>query len=964
MPIPASLNTILENLARQLPAGTNDPTYQNIVLAIDSSPSLASALDAAATKQTLTGINVSSKDGISESGGVINLNSGSVASLNSGIQAGAGTPAYEGALNTYVDLLGHELSHAMDAANVKSDQDSAIKNSQLAPGASVQQTDSFLNQYANIGLQDEGLAHINGWNDVVDRNAHSANPVGLQTLIANNPYGRYLFNQQADGTYVPKPGIIVDSDTYLIDPTDANKSAVASNIKLEHPSTLEPGGGTYADQNYAAAINIAAQLEGGTIDVSYSALGLTIVPGGTALTSLQVGLGLAAYPYPTQITVHDTDDNSLSTFTPSGENGGSVLFGYTLVNADGSRQNELYDYASNGHQYYQISTTIDAQGNATTYAYLSDGTISISNVEVDVLDGATGTVIGNNDTLSLTDSTNTEVSVSGTNDTIKSKGNSIHLLDDNTSVIVDGASNSIYFEGNHQSLTLISGANTIKADSNLVAEDVSGPKAASVTVTAGDKEEFSFHGGVSVNYQSGSNNKLSISDTSFAMINVGDHSDVTIGDNMFAYITHMSNGTLTLKEGDTFNLAGSGNTIQSGNLGANSGTSFIQGDNNTYHGGTGSLSVMGSNGSFWMADGASISMFGAAQGNVINLSKGTIYATSSATSGLIATINGSNNLHVYVRAGTYNVTGDGNAINMQADGGTLNLQGSSNTVDGFSNNGVVNLLSGDDNVIGVGGSQINVTMDTRAEFSGENQTISVTSGNFILSGSSGTFSGTGAVSLTVSGQFDTITESANSIFDIVGDNNKLTSSYQSVITVSGGSNEIHAADQSTINVTGNMDTVYANNATINVGDGVTLTIFGSNNHVVGGSNDRITVTGTNVAVTASNSYVAFIGNNAGDTVTGPGDFGGNWSAPDPDLPPGDTGGYTPPPQPAPQSLRADSLEAGVQSAATPASTAPLQPDLSALIHAMSSFGAEPHSENGLAVPPQSHGDHLQLAAAA
>lgn len=312
-------------------------------------------------------------------------------------------------------------------------------------------------------------------------------------------------------------------------------------------------------------------------------------------------------------------------------------------------------------------------------------------------------------------------------------------------------------------------------------------------------------------------------------------------------------------------------------------------------------------------------------GGATGPSAGTLYfESSSATAN--AVVNGSNMGEVYVSDGTYAINGDGNAISIIGDSNetVLNISGSSNSVDGGFE--TINLLSGSDNTITAGSCAISIaTAVNSATIAGGNNVVTTTAGNFTISDDYNTLTGTGASTLTISGNSNIVTESAGSNF-----------------AISGELNSINAGNGSTFNITGGYTTLNVSNAKITLADGLSLTVVGSNNQITGGSNDSINVTGTSDTVTATNSSVVFVGNNSGDTVTGPGDTGNNWSAPDPDLPPGQNGGYTPPQTASAMTLvsllhSGASADGGASIPATHGLSA--APELQRLIHGMAIFGA-------------------------
>jgi hypothetical protein len=980
-----ALQTILNNFASSFADGASDPIYQNLVQAINASQSLLDDLNTAASHSSLTGITYNQDGGTKFDAGNIVMNASELAPFLTDLQSAPGSGTYQAGLEGFVDVVGHEVAHANYASSLNDAQQQLLNNSGLSSGSSAIQVDNFLNQYAQQNFTDEGQANIRAWNDVVSENANSATPVGLQDLIARNYFKDVLFVKQSDGTYAPRPGITFSEDGFSIDLSSAQ--AAGNYVKLMSPSGVDQSNTDYASFYYSGAMEAAGLVTGGSLNVSYLSLGLTINSDGSSRTSLEIGEALASHHYGQQLTIHDADDDTYTTMAPSQENGGTTLMSYVEpVGADGSRSTFLADMGYDGKTYYQISSSTDASGVTSTIAVLSSGLVNLSHAGVTVDSGASGQIVGDADSIKLTDNSGTVLRVSGQSDFISSNGNEIHVLGDGSSVSVNGASNNISLESSNQTLALVSGNNKVKILSNLSAESITGPAASSASVTAGDGDEVTFNGGVQGDFTGGANTKLNVSDASFMQISVGESSAVNIGDNVYAYIGQMSKGTLSLGNGDTFNVTGSGNTITAGDLGASMGASAIFGNQNIFTGKLGTLVIYNGQGNtVTMADGASVSISGASENNTINLSKGSFYASGTDASALGATINGSNNTNSYVYTGIYNLNGDGNAVNLQSASTVLNVRGSSNSLSGTY--GTINLLSGDNTTIGTFGCTVDATAVNSAAFTGTSETITATDGVFSISGTSNTFTATGATTLTVSnnyntineaakstltvnGGFNTINDSAGSSFSITGESNSVSETLGTSMTITGSDNTVHTGDQSTLHVSGISNKIYASNSIIYVADGSTLSIFGSNDQVIGGPNDSIYVTGTNVAVTASNSWIGFTGNNAGDTVVGPGDTGSNWSAPDPDLPPGNNGGYTPPQTSA--SLRALSVSARtgtrVDAQEKDLPVAPERasaPDVQALIHALSAFGGSPAGGDGvLVISPSAEAGHMHLAVAA
>ena len=253
------------------------------------------------------------------------------------------------------------------------------------------------------------------------------------------------------------------------------------------------------------------------------------------------------------------------------------------------------------------------------------------------------------------------------------------------------------------------------------------------------------------------------------------------------------------------------------------------------------------------------------------------------------------------------------------------------------------IINGTGNTVSASGHQITFNSAGSEAVAGDGNTIDlVYADNLSLSGTTST------QTTTIKGGGATVTSSTSGNFNVAG------------VGVT-----LNAADGSTITVTGGGEVLNVNNAHINVSSAGSLTIVGSNNQITVDPTIQasLTITGTSDAVTASNSSIAFLGANTGDTVTGPGDGGSNWFAPDPDLPPGDNGGYSPPKT----GSNTMALRLSNDSDTSPAPSATAQqgsPSLQSLLHAMASFGAE----GGAALSgtsTASHGtEHLHLAVAA
>jgi hypothetical protein len=527
-----------------------------------------------------------------------------------------------------------------------------------------------------------------------------------------------------------------------------------------------------------------------------------------------------------------------------------------------------------------------------------------------------GTVLasGSNEIFNLADGGSAQFTGVTNGDTIHVSSGSVAFAD-NSSGDVIGSQNTLNYFG--------SGSFSVSGDTNSIEEGVG------ATVTLAGSTNTVDGSNTTLHVTSGSGNIISLGDS---VINADDGTDMTV-----------SGEQNTINAGKvTISLTGDINTLNAGNQSI----VVVSGDDNTLNLSDSLINVsveemavgtaiVGSSNVISGDPSQQVTLTG--DDNVFSLSQSTLTFAGSGSGDNALTIDGSDN-HVTTANNTtpssFKVTGVDNTFAL--NGSTVTYTGPG-TGDG-DNGEAITMFGGDDLLI-TNNTVISDGVITGAlTVRGTGNTIDASDENLVFDS-------------TASNQTETINGAGDTIHAGAG-----------TFTFTDGSMTFFGGDGDTLNVTSTSDVITVNNATIHVADGSTLTVIGSNDTVLGSSSGaadsiHVSVSGTNDHVTATNSNIVFgAGDNTGDTVVGAGDEGSNWSAPDPNLPPGDNGGYTPPPSnpSAVQRFSATSV-AHVDSAASP--------DPNLLIHGLAAFLSHGGGSLDHVMAANQSTEHLLLASA-
>lgn len=569
----------------------------------------------------------------------------------------------------------------------------------------------------------------------------------------------------------------------------------------------------------------------------------------------------------------------------------------------------------------------------------------------------------------------------------------LNTINESNGTIIVAFNDSAYgadtLNGSGNTITSASGAFDINGNNNVF----TGSGLGSYFGITGDNNTFSNSSGGGIFLLRGSNNTVSSGSGGTFEIYSGTGNTLTASG---ATVELVAMGTTTINGSndtfdldstgdDTLNVSGSGNTIdalEGGQINLVSGSNFdIYTENGTINAGVNvsaiielddeqitasngdSFQIVNGDNTFTAAAGSTVTFSDEEQdlsGDSITVAQGAIVLgdkTEFTINGDTNAISGGNQDVIILKGSDDFVSGTNDAItfNGPLDGGdnSLSISGTGNKL--TATNAAIAFIDGQ------AGDSLQIT--------GVGDTISATdkSIDFYTNAGNATVIGAGD---TLSGSEQTLTLSGSSMTDATV--LSLTSSTISAgvgnFVISGYGNTFTGIAGSQLNVTDSGNIVNISNATITVADNTSLTIVGSNDQINGGDSDGLTITGTDDVVTATNSSIVFGQNNSGDTVTGAGDGGSNWSAPDPDLPAGDNGGYTPPNN-STATVALHSLSHSKHAMGTEVvsreSGRMAAPDINSLVHAMAAFHAE---GNGMAVDSSltssSPTEHLHLAAAA
>jgi hypothetical protein len=306
------LQTALNNLATQTGGSSAyyQTYYQDVYNAITGSPQLLAQFNSAASSSTtpLAGFTLGA------SGGAIQFNPSSntvqLPATYLTTLVGVGFTSTQAIVNDLTNVLGHEISHEANNANVQ--QQISLLNTSLQQtisnwdGSGPIDLTTYAESVVNVHLVDEANANLQGWNDEISAAVAANGGAALSMtqiagLIGSSGHAGQLFNLSATkvaGVPVTWSGVTMD-ESGSVDDTTANVQAVAAIMGLHSPSNA--GSDTYYQYYDASAIgNICTAIAGLPFQFSldYNALNLTIpatsVSQAQPLTDSQVDAALIA----------------------------------------------------------------------------------------------------------------------------------------------------------------------------------------------------------------------------------------------------------------------------------------------------------------------------------------------------------------------------------------------------------------------------------------------------------------------------------------------------------------------------------------------------------------------------------------------------------------------------------------------------------------------------------------------
>lgn len=350
--------------------------------------------------------------------------------------------------------------------------------------------------------------------------------------------------------------------------------------------------------------------------------------------------------------------------------------------------------------------------------------------------------------------------------------------------------------------------------------------------------------------------------------------------------------TIALPDGVTAIITGDNDTIIAGK----NDTIVLTGNHATIKGGDGdNVSVTGDNATISIGANGSAAVRG--KSAVINASANDMVNAN----GEKATINGGTGDRVYLVGDKGQVTvGTGSRLSMSGAGELISAASSQVLL--YQNSSAT--LTGNGNQI--------------TDMNGVALTIGAKSvGNSVIAGHGQLTLGDGT-NTTLS---EVVSETINggkgvTLTEVRGAQNQMTVGDKATLTLGG------VVDTITVNGTGQIsgssedDILNASNCQISLADTSRAKVIGNRDTIHTGNRSALTITGLYDPVTASNSRIDYIGPNAGDIVSGTGNFGSNWA-------------NSPPSTTAPHAASASLVSANQ------------------LIQAMASFGVPPSAQTGV-----------------
>ena len=270
--INTQLQTILNGFATQA-GGTSSVLYQNMLATINASTVLLDRLNAAASSGALT------KFTLVTSTSAYMYSNGNAITLSSQILSG--DSFYLGRL---VFLMSHEISHCETASTRTSQESTWLTNTKnfISSSSGNPNVTSYLSDYINIYLRDEGRANILGYNGLLDYTLSTNGGLPLtneQRMLMTSAAtgGTYLATQFIDpATGALKAGYTFDASGYVVLDTAsiATSTAFYSNLSPSDAGTLNE---KYAHHYASYGLQRIASVAGGkTLSLDYNALSLDI----------------------------------------------------------------------------------------------------------------------------------------------------------------------------------------------------------------------------------------------------------------------------------------------------------------------------------------------------------------------------------------------------------------------------------------------------------------------------------------------------------------------------------------------------------------------------------------------------------------------------------------------------------------------------------------------------------------
>jgi hypothetical protein len=491
-------------------------------------------------------------------------------------------------------------------------------------------------------------------------------------------------------------------------------------------------------------------------------------------------------------------------------------------------------------------TTVDWTGGDVVVAEIStpNGSVSVSNMTVNVNSGLTGSVTGSGDTINA--GTGSHITIAGNANVINTTSGAVTLSGINSALSVNGNSNTITMSGTGDVLTVNGSGNSVTGTSDTIYANTAG---ATLTVNGSGNNVYVRAKDMAIT-----------SGASTIVFDTANDGGTVIGTGSTIVAGATGQSLSVSGSGNTVYMRGNGDTLTASNatvvFDTSGVTETINGDGNTFNI-TGYGDVINVNGTNDTVAG---------HWATINLTK---TGTANTVSGVGLTVNAVNGDTVTMAC---NPTSGDQVSTLHLSSGTVHLQtnshidlyGASNaiTVAGGDNFGVW----GDNNtVVGTGinsisssGNNLKLTMsNSQLTDSGNGVSTTLVGANNLLyaNGSTEHFSITGTGN-TVQG--------SGAIISLAGSGNS--------INVNGASNAVTAAGAATINIQGSAS-VTASNSTIGLSDwpgtGGNVDLTGNGDTInLNGYWDTIAVHGTNETINGHWATVNLTQANAAIAVSG------------------------------------------------------------------------------------------------